>query len=123
MKYKEFNEIFESNYKRPISDFKGPYIKSTPEIRSFDIAPEDEYIVIATDGLWDFLNGKDVAKIISSHKNSNPAQISNILFDEVMQKVSKETSLPIHAIMSMPSGGKKRRIHDDISLIVFDLKH
>ena len=69
LKYKEFNEYNQKNYKRPIKNFNGPYIKSNPDIKIFDITPNDEYIVLGTDGLWDLMGSKDVAEIIKSNPN------------------------------------------------------
>jgi protein phosphatase 2C len=30
-----------------------PYVIAEPEVSSFDRCPEDEVLIIATDGLWD----------------------------------------------------------------------
>ena len=46
LKYKEFNLT-------GIRQFTGPYVEHRPEITTFNIAANDKYLVLATDGLWD----------------------------------------------------------------------
>ena len=123
MKYEEFNRYDEKNYRRPINNFKGPYIKSIPDIKIFDIIENDEYIVLATDGLWDYLSSKDVGEIIKLRSKENPTDIAKNLFFGMLAKVSKEYRMTVPQILNMPAGDLKRRIHDDVSIIVFDLKH
>ena len=121
LKYKEFNKVFEKSYKRPIKDFNGPYIKSVPEITINEITKDDQYIVMATDGLWDFLDSKEVGQIVKSN-NDKLGEIANSLFTQVMSKAASEARMDVDKLMKM-APGKKRNLHDDITLIVFDLKH
>lgn len=56
LKYSEFNfHSFppELGYRIPIPQFTGPYITHTPDIQVIDITKDDEYFVLASDGLWD----------------------------------------------------------------------
>ena len=41
-----------------------PYVTCAPEIQEKEISKEDEYLVLATDGIWDVLRNEDVAKFI-----------------------------------------------------------
>ena len=47
-----------------MSTFTGPYITHKPEIQVFELGPNDRYVVMASDGLWDELNKKEVLYII-----------------------------------------------------------
>jgi serine/threonine protein phosphatase PrpC len=76
---------------------------------------------MATDGLWDFLTSKDVANVLKS-SGSNLKHVANSLFSEVMNKAAEECGMSVERLMSMPPG-KKRNFYDDVTLIVFDLKH
>lgn len=42
-------------------EFNGPYIKSEPDIKIFPILNDYKSIVVASDGVWDFVNKKIVA--------------------------------------------------------------
>lgn len=76
---------------------------------------------MATDGLWDFLSSKDVGNVLKQ-SGSNLKHLANSLFSEVMNKAAEECGMSVEKLMSMPPG-KKRNLHDDVTLIVFDLKH
>jgi len=76
---------------------------------------------MATDGLWDFLSSKDVGNVLKQ-SGSNLKHVVNSLFSEVMNKAAEECGMSVEKLMSMPPG-KKRNLHDDVTLIVFDLKH
>jgi len=36
-----------------------------PELKEFRIVPEDRFMIIASDGVWEFLNNADVVKMIA----------------------------------------------------------
>lgn len=46
-----------------------PYITCEPEIIESEIEPEDEYLVLASDGIWDVMSNDEVAKLVM---NSSP---------------------------------------------------
>eukprot|EP00325_Prymnesiales_sp_UTEX-LB-985_P005931 CAMPEP_0174701404 /NCGR_PEP_ID=MMETSP1094-20130205/6054_1 /TAXON_ID=156173 /ORGANISM="Chrysochromulina brevifilum, Strain UTEX LB 985" /LENGTH=82 /DNA_ID=CAMNT_0015899041 /DNA_START=9 /DNA_END=254 /DNA_ORIENTATION=- len=39
----------------------------SPELCHHELSPEDEYLVIATDGVWEFLKNEDVLSIVEKH--------------------------------------------------------
>ena len=41
-----------------------PYITAEPEVMEKEIAPDDLYLVLASDGLWDVMSNEDVAKFL-----------------------------------------------------------
>ncbi len=43
------------------------HISNEPDIKSFDLTPENKFIVIATDGLWDVFTNEEVNHIIFTH--------------------------------------------------------
>ena len=121
MKYKEFNEFSQGgNYKKPILSFQGPYIKSIPEIKIHEINPQDQYIVMGSDGLWDFINGKEIVEFLPNKKNTK--EITEFLFTEVMTRAANDAKITLESLMKIPPG-KRRNLHDDITILVFDLKH
>ena len=106
-------------FKKSIPNFHGPYIKSEPEIKIFPITPNDEFILMGSDGLWDYMSSKEAAEIIQSKANSSTEEIKNCIFSNLMEKISKKNKIPIEKIMSMPNGPQKRSKHDDITFILF----
>ncbi len=84
LKYPEFNNPKNYNYEydfpRKIQNFKGPYITHEPEIKIFDVTKDDKFIVIGTDGLWDELNRKDVASIVSQNNSDRKIIAQTYIF-------------------------------------------
>ena len=44
-----------------------PFVTAEPEIIEKNIEPEDEYLVLASDGLWDVMENEYVAKMVMSN--------------------------------------------------------
>lgn len=40
-------------------------VTSDPEISEYEIQPEDKYIILASDGIWEFLENEEVIDILS----------------------------------------------------------
>ena len=45
-----------------------PYVTCEPEILEKDIGAEDEYLVLASDGVWDVMRNEEVARFIGGKK-------------------------------------------------------
>ena len=55
--------------------FTPPYITCTPEVTAFDIREEDEFVVMASDGIWDELENQTVVDIVAeSLKRGNSVE-------------------------------------------------
>ncbi len=49
-----------------------PFVTAEPEIMEKTIGLEDEYLILASDGVWDVMSNEDVAKfVVSTLNNSN----------------------------------------------------
>lgn len=105
---------------RAIKNFAGPYIKHLPEIQIIDLTPQDEYLVLATDGLWDFLSAKNVGDIISEHMSKE--KIVEALWKSTIKKAAEDSNMKMEDVLKMNPGKTKRSIHDDITIMVLDLK-
>ncbi|KAL1543622.1 putative protein phosphatase 2C 65 [Salvia divinorum] len=56
---------------------------STPEITYRRLSDRDEFVVLATDGIWDVLSNSDVIKIVSSARKRSMA--AKLLIDEAQR--------------------------------------
>ena len=55
-------------------------VSSHPEVLEFTIGIDDKFIVIASDGLWEFMTNEDVSRIVGPYYDDNqPEQASNAL--------------------------------------------
>ena len=39
-------------------------VSPEPEVLSFDLQPDDKFIIIASDGVWEFLSNEDVMHLM-----------------------------------------------------------
>lgn len=83
-----------------------PYITCEPEIMEKKIDHEDEYLVIASDGLWDVLENEDVGKLVTVY-GKDFIHLAKMLCTEALKKGSSDN------ITALVIDVKKR----DISLI------
>lgn len=92
-----------------------------PEIKVYDISEKDEYIILASDGLWDLLNNKEIEDILRHSKCKQ--KIAHGLFDSCIEKAAKEANLSKTELLSMNPGSVKRDYIDDITIMIVDLKN
>jgi pyruvate dehydrogenase phosphatase len=125
MKYKDFSTI-PSNLNgkyigRVINNFNGPYIDNQTEIIKIDLTPEDEFIIIGSDGLWDLVNADEICDIIK--RNKNKTNIIRYLTYLSLKKASKLNNIAVDELLKKPPGTEKRKFHDDVTIMVVDLKN
>lgn len=44
-----------------------PYVTCDPEIIHHSITPDDQYVILASDGLWDVMSNEEVGTLITRH--------------------------------------------------------
>lgn len=126
LKFEEFNRHTQTkenrdHYKKELLNFRGPYISSIPEIKVFELTKKDKYLLLASDGLWDFLKSREVSKILYREKNQSLRHVSYSLLTDCLTKAAKDSRMDLEKLLSVPEGSKRRRIHDDITLILLSL--
>ena len=79
-------------------DFVGtaPYITYTPSLRHHRLGPEDHYLILSSDGLYQYFTNEEVVNhvewFMSSYPDGDPAQqlVEEVLF-RAAKKAGKET--------------------------------
>ncbi len=69
LKYKEFNasEFAGSRgYRNELQNYHGPYITHKPDIKVYTLTPQDRFVILASDGLWDEMNIEEVPEVRQS---------------------------------------------------------
>lgn len=56
-------------YRMPIPKFNGPYITYEPEIQVINLTKEDQFLILASDGLWDEISRKKAAELVKGKDN------------------------------------------------------
>uniref|UniRef100_A0A7S2REK4 PPM-type phosphatase domain-containing protein n=1 Tax=Rhizochromulina marina TaxID=1034831 RepID=A0A7S2REK4_9STRA len=52
--------------------FSADLVIAEPDIESFEVSPGDEFVVLASDGLWDVLNGQQVVDAVRDFQQAEP---------------------------------------------------
>lgn len=73
---------------RALGDFSIPGISSVPDIKTFDIEPEDYRLVLACDGVFDVMPSEELGPIISQIKD--PAEASSIIANTALARGSSD---------------------------------
>ena len=81
---------------RSIGDFDAkPPLIADPEVTEHELGPEDEYVVLASDGVWDVLDGHEVASIIAATVKQPAMAAQRIVHTAVNERYSKDNATAI----------------------------
>lgn len=72
-----------------------PYVTHIPDIFHYSLTYNDEFIIMACDGLWDVLENHEAINFIKDHINNN-----NIEFYEIKNKYTKNNNNIAHKLAS-----------------------
>jgi serine/threonine protein phosphatase PrpC len=65
-----------------------------PEVMRFELTPEDKFIIIASDGVWEFLSNEDIAKIVwPFYLKNSPELAGNAIVRASAQKWRENDSV------------------------------
>ncbi len=92
--YAFFRKAF-ANFSRSIGDVDWKQyrnvITAEPDIYTIPLQPEDEeFAVLATDGLWDVMSSKEATKIVGKHIKKLPSDIAKILCTKALKKGTRD---------------------------------
>lgn len=65
-------------------------ISALPDIKLITLTPEDEFMIIACDGIWNFMTSEEVIEFVRERLKANPAKLSSIC--EEVVKISMGVS-------------------------------
>ncbi|KAE8706026.1 Pectinacetylesterase family protein isoform 1 [Hibiscus syriacus] len=110
-------EIFRINYVGT-----SPYITSSPSLYHYKLSPDDRFLILSSDGLYQYLTNQQVVSQIewftASFPDGDPAQH---LIEEVLIRAAEKAGLDFHELIEIPSG-ERRIYHDDVSVIIISLE-
>ncbi|CAI9765434.1 unnamed protein product [Fraxinus pennsylvanica] len=94
--------------------FKRPILSSEPSISVHQLLPQDQFIILASDGLWEHLTNQDAVDLVQSHPRSGSARR---LVKAALQEAAKKREMR-YSDLEKIERGIRRHFHDDISVIV-----
>ncbi|CAO2822002.1 unnamed protein product [Amaranthus hypochondriacus] len=95
-----------------------PYISTSPTVNVHRISRSDRFIVLGSDGLFDFFTNEEVVRLvhlfISKYPSGDPAKF---LLEQLVIKAAECAGFSMEELMNIPPG-RRRKYHDDVTVIV-----
>ncbi|KAL2527414.1 putative protein phosphatase 2C 24 [Abeliophyllum distichum] len=113
---------------RSIGDhYLKPFVISQPEVRVFNRTNMDEFLILASDGLWDVVSNDFACQVAKrcldgqlrrrSQVNMNIENIEGVRFDEPLRRSRAADAAAVLAELAIARGSR-----DNISVIVVELR-
>jgi len=125
------NMVNKSNITQP---WEPPYTTATPEIIQHKIQPDDQFLVLATDGLWELVSNEEVLSFLKELFSQNPqpkVNLATYLIRQVLEKAANRVSFSGPAPKTLQkkldclvqaSKEIRRKLYDDITITVINLR-
>ncbi|XP_057827425.1 probable protein phosphatase 2C 63 [Cryptomeria japonica] len=96
-----------------------PVMTAEPSIHVRQLKPQDQFLIFASDGLWEQITDKEAVEIVQ--KNPRPG-IAKRLIKAALEEVAKKREMRPSDLRKIDRG-VRRHFHDDITVIVIYLDH
>ncbi|KAE9611553.1 hypothetical protein Lal_00011625 [Lupinus albus] len=94
--------------------FKRPILSSEPSITVHQLQPHDQFVILASDGLWEHLSNQEAVDIVANNTRSGSARR---LVKVALQEAAKKREMRYSDLKKIDRG-VRRHFHDDITVIV-----
>ncbi|KAI9165427.1 hypothetical protein LWI28_013998 [Acer negundo] len=94
--------------------FKKPILSSDPSISVHELQPDDQFLIFASDGLWEHLTNQEAVDIVQNHPRSGSARR---LVKVALHEAAKKREMRYSDLKKIDRG-VRRHFHDDITVIV-----
>lgn len=93
---------------------KRPILSADPSISVHQLEPHDQFVIFASDGLWEHLSNQEAVDIVQNHPRSGSARR---LVKAALQEAAKKREMRYSDLKKIDRG-VRRHFHDDITVIV-----
>ncbi|RWW56759.1 hypothetical protein BHE74_00036517 [Ensete ventricosum] len=97
--------------------FKKPILSSEPSITVHSLQPQDQFLIFASDGLWEHLSNQEAVDIVRNNPSSGSARR---LVKIALQEAAKKREMR-YSDLTKIGRGVRRHFHDDITVIILFL--
>ncbi|XP_020676050.1 probable protein phosphatase 2C 60 isoform X1 [Dendrobium catenatum] len=95
--------------------FKKPILSSEPSISVHPLQPLDQFLIFASDGLWEHLSNQQAVDIVNSSPRSQGS--AKRLIKTALQAAAKKREMRYSDLKKIDRG-VRRHFHDDITVVV-----
>ncbi|KAG9452249.1 hypothetical protein H6P81_005153 [Aristolochia fimbriata] len=100
----------------------GPYISCSPSLCHHKLGPTDHFLVLSSDGLYQYLTNQDVVSFVESFMEKFPdGDPAQHLIEELLFRAAKKAGMDFHELLDIPQGDR-RKYHDDVTVMVISLE-
>lgn len=120
LKKKEMNDVLMGILR--VRDLQSPpYISSQPSLNVHKITKSDHFVIIGSDGLFDFFTNDEAVQLVHSYVSSNPSgDPAKYLVEQLVVRAADCAGFSMEELMSVPAG-RRRKYHDDVTVMVIIL--
>ncbi|KAL4386297.1 hypothetical protein GQ457_09G023720 [Hibiscus cannabinus] len=98
-----------------------PYISTEPSLNVHKVSRSDHFVIVGSDGLFDFFSNEEAVKLVHSYISSNPyGDPAKFLVEQLLIKAAQSAGFSKEELMNIPAG-RRRKYHDDVTVIVIIL--
>lgn len=95
-----------------------PYISTTPCVNVHRISKADSFVILGSDGLFDFFTNEEAVRLVHSYISRNPSgDPAKFLLEQLVVRAAECAGFSMEELMSIPPG-RRRKYHDDVTVIV-----
>lgn len=92
-------------------------LKAEPSIVTHKLCPQDQFVIFASDGLWEHLSNQEAVEIVQNHPHNG---IARRLIKIALQEAAKKREMRYSDLRKIERG-IRRHFHDDITVVVLFL--
>ncbi|KAM3734589.1 hypothetical protein ACB098_10G027200 [Castanea mollissima] len=99
-----------------------PYISCLPSLCHHRLCPRDQFLVLSSDGLYQYLSNQEVVSQVESFMEKFPdGDPAQHLIEELLFRAAKKAGMDFHELLDIPQGDR-RKYHDDVTVMVVSLE-
>ncbi|CAJ1928996.1 unnamed protein product [Sphenostylis stenocarpa] len=99
-----------------------PYISCSPSLRHHRLCPRDQFLILSSDGLYQYLSNQEVVSQVESFMEKFPdGDPAQHLIEELLLRAAKKAGMDFHELLDIPQGDR-RKYHDDVTVMVISLE-
>ncbi|KAL6290808.1 hypothetical protein ACE6H2_008318 [Prunus campanulata] len=117
LKRQEFNKEPLLAKFRLSEPFHKPILKAEPTILVQKLYPEDQFLIFASDGLWEQLSSQEAVEVVQNYPRNG---IARKLVKAALHEAAKKREMRYSDLKKIDRG-VRRHFHDDITVVVLFL--
>lgn len=98
-----------------------PYISAKPHLNGHRVCEGDEFVVMGSDGLFDFFTNEEVVELVHRFILHNPnADPAKYMLDQLLIRAADHAGMTLERLKNIQIG-RRRAYHDDVTIMVVTL--